>query len=430
MRKLTENVQAFENEMQNLKGWYKISKNLKSESCKDAVSKRVRLGKTGIPLSDELKSNFGYMEKNGQRTYILLHCRGNQKIDFIKVEKIIGGLFKRIDKQELNDLFGLEYGRINPLINLSNITFAQIFDKTTIRQYTPPYTMTTNAGDLNWGVEFKPKELIDRLPNTQIADIIEDSSKIDFKHYRIGVLTGNSPESGTMLWNSINEKIREKIGKNHFLGDISFPPVYAVSLPEMGISMELQVRLEDTRKTVLYGIESLCKSGANLITIACNTTQYFISEIKEICKEHNAEFISIPETTYNYLQKNNIKSFDFLALGCVADKQWSAFTKVFDDFEVHIPDNKALDKINKTAFKVKQTVVDSEGINSLRDLIQNSTETNTILLALTELSILFASQKKNRTKKIFLDTLSILADAIADIYVAEISKVYHLKMGD
>jgi len=408
--------------------WCRISTNTTSKSCKDAVSKRNRLGKTGIPLNDELKSNFGFVQHNGTRNYIMLHCRGNQRLDFNKVEKVIGGKFERIDEIELYQLFNLEYGKINPFIRLSDISFIQIFDETTLIKFTPPYTMTTNAGDFSWGLEFKPEEIISKLSNTQVADIIEESSKIDFKHFKIGILTGNSPESGIMLWNSVNEKIRKKLGKNHFLGDISFPPVYTVSFPEMGMSMELQERLEDTRNTVLKGIESLCDSGANLITIACNTTQFFIDEINQICKRFNAEFISIPETTYNYLKKNNIKSFDFLAIGCVADKSWSAFSKIFDDFDVHIPNKTALDKINRTAFNVKQAVVDSEGINSLRDLIQNSTETDTVLLALTELSILLASQKKNRSGKSFEDTLSILADAVADIYVAEINKIYHFNL--
>ena len=59
-------------------------------------------------------------------------------------------------------------------------------------------------------------------------------------------------------------------------------------------------------------------------------------------------------------------------------------------------------------------------VNRLRDLINRSTETDTVVLALTELSILWSRQNgPPRSGKRFIDTLDILASSMAEIYLEE-----------
>ena len=55
----------------------------------------------------------------------------------------------------------------------------------------------------------------------------------------------------------------------------------------------------------------------------------------------------------------------------------------------------------------------------MRDLINQTTKTKNVVLALTELSILFKSQKKSKSDKNFIDTLSVLAEAIGDMYTRD-----------
>lgn len=128
-----------------------ITPNHRSESCKDAAQKRNRLGHIGIPLCDELKSNFGYFEDpEGKRQYALLHIRGNQLLDLDKVEKILGFSFHRLPEQDLQNTFGLQYGIVNPLISIQHENILQIFDTATQQELLPPYTMMTNAGHFEW----------------------------------------------------------------------------------------------------------------------------------------------------------------------------------------------------------------------------------------------------------------------------------------
>jgi aspartate/glutamate racemase/prolyl-tRNA editing enzyme YbaK/EbsC (Cys-tRNA(Pro) deacylase) len=405
--------------------WYCITWNHEAMSCADAANKRNRLGNEGIPLCDELKSNIGFYFSNGEIKYLLFHCRGNQMIDDIKVSKLLGSDFIRLPNEELLTIFNCEYGLVNPFFFAANFPYIeQIFDNSVLEEYFPPYTVMTNAGDKNWGIEVKPKELVEVIKTKKVLDIITDDSKFKIKKHKIGILTGNSPESGIFLWQKINETIRAKLD-NDFLGDLSFPTVLVVSMPEMGLSMELDIRQNDTWQVVEEGITALCKDGATIIGIACNTTQYFSEQVKEICKKYNAEFISMADAVNSYLTDEKIIHFDFIGIKFVTDfNKWSDYRKLNDLYEIEIPSDKDLEEINELAFEVKKKVVSSQGINSIRDLIKKSTKTKNIIIALTEISILLASQKQRKDDdKRFIDTLTLLSQKMANRYLEDYSEM-------
>ncbi len=56
--------------------WCQFSRNPIVLSCREAASRRMRLGYEGIPLSDELRSYA--IELGGKdRRFVVLHCRGD-----------------------------------------------------------------------------------------------------------------------------------------------------------------------------------------------------------------------------------------------------------------------------------------------------------------------------------------------------------------
>lgn len=424
--------------------WFKITNNHENQealTCRDAVQKRTRLGYSKIPLLGELKTYLGFYEKNGRKNYVMVHCRGNQELDANKIENLIGTKLSSVSgESEIEELYGSKppepksknghsyppgFGLINPFWGFSRPDIIQIFDNSLIDQDFIPYTMMTNASHRFWTVEFKPKELIDRLPNASIADVVEDKTKFIGNSPKIGIITGNSPDSGILLWRKINRIVREK-SKPNFYGDISAPYVSIRSIPEMGLSMELCSREAETWEALRKGIVSLCKEGVEILCIACNTTQYFSPKIKEITSAYGARFISIPEVTLAHLEKEKIKEFAFLGVKYVTglDKKWSAF-KELRRFKIGTLPDKVLEEIDELAFTVKQEGSTEKGrnklrdlFNKLRDLLDDSTESQNIVVALTELSILLDNQKKRRHKdRNFIDTLELLAEAVADEYI-------------
>ncbi len=420
---MTKQVETIVNE---LKIWFSITENSKVLSCKGAANNRKRIGFKGIPLMDELKSNLVfYINNRGNKKYALIHCRGNQLLDFDKLNNLFHSQVQRVSSSELKNKFQLNYGTVNPFVLMKNTNIIQIFDSSITRKYLPPYTMMTNASHVERGIEFYPNELIGKLENAIVGDIIQNHTYPTISPYKIGILTGNSPESGIMLWEKLNFHIRDQLSSK-FIGDFSFPHILIESLPEMGLSIELESRELPTKVAVLRGIENLCENGANLICVACNTTQFFEKEINEICNKYKAKFISMIESLKLHLDGNGIEEFDFLSIKSVADFQkWSAFKPLKKDYKINLPNEKILSQISNLSFEVKKNRISSKGINKLRDLINNSTINNNIVIALTELSILIEHQKnRKKSSKNYIDTLSVLAERIATIYVTEIKKAY------
>lgn len=400
--------------------WHSVSRNAVVRSCADAAQHRMRLGQKGIPLCDELKTGLGQVNTAGALRFVAVHCRGHQRLDEAKLSRAVGGLFRRLTPDELVRVFGAEKGLVNPFALAVRGGVQQVFDETLTLQYFPPYTMMTNMGDLTYGVEFYASEVIRTIEGSVVADIVTDVGRRVPTQHKFGILTGNSPESGILLWESINTRIRAS--RDMFRGDISFPSVIVTSRPEMGLSMELADREAPVRVVVLDGVRELCERGATVIAIACNTSQYFAGEVTALCAQYGARFISIADETASYLTRQGIQTFDFLGIGAVSDlTKWSGFGGALSGFDVRIPSARDLAKL---AYDIKKEVVTGKTINLLRDVINQTTETDVVVLALTELSIVFASQKRSqRSAKRFVDTLDILAERMAQIFIQEYTDV-------
>lgn len=395
--------------------WFVLSENPKAISCPDAASKRNRLGNKGIPIFDELKSELGFFtNKNGDEQKILVHCRGNQKIDRLKISGILNAEYQRLESDTHTK------GLINPFgEEFRNLL--QVFDISTIKKFHPPFTMMTNAGDFNYAIEFETSELIKILKNALVEDIIRIDNYNNFVKHKIGILTGNGPDSGILLWKKINDSVKNILlnkSKSSFKGDLSFPEIVIESIPEMGISMDLGNRLKATEKTVIKSIIDLCKNGSTLICIACNTTQYFKSEIEYVCSLYNVEFVSIPDVLESYLVEKGILNFDFIGISYVVDfDKYSAFKNLPKKFSISIPENSILEKINEIAFNAKKDPQNNSTAQPLGTILREKTKNDTIVVALTEISTVLDFHKKLVQSKQVIDTLQVLADAIAKKYI-------------
>jgi aspartate/glutamate racemase len=222
-----------------------------------------------------------------------------------------------------------------------------------------------------------------------------------------------------LLWQRINESIRNH-PSGFCKGDLSFPKVFIASLPEMGLSMELANRVDAVKPVVIGGVRQLCESGATLVAIACNTTQFFADEVEKECARFGAQFIRTADVTAEHLREQQISSFDFIAIGAVADfGGWSAYGQALAGFDVHKPSLATLEKINEVAYDVKRETISAKTINKFRNLIQR-TETNAVVLALTELSLVYNDQKQGkRSSKTIVDTVELVARRLSDTYVQE-----------
>jgi len=403
--------------------WHLASRNSPAFSCADAARKRRRLSHrghdVGIPICDELKAAACVLERPDGHEIVILHCRGHQLLDDEKVTATLGGPVRRMRADELEQTFDLAYGLVSPLAFVARADVRQLFDRTVVEPFFPPHTMMTNLGHREHAVEFRPRELIDVLPRAAVADIARgEDGRLPVEH-TLGILTGNGPESGRLLWSRIDQRIREH-HEVPFRGDIGLPRVVIESVPELGLSMELADRVSAVQPAVLGAVRRLCEHGATVVGIACNTTQHFAADVRAVCDEHGAEFVSIVDATAAALAHEGIERVAFLGIGAVSDfERWSDFRRIVDDVALQRPADDLIGAIDELAFLVKQKGVVSATINSMRDIVRRAAadEDTVVLVALTELSLLVSSQRRSRRR--FVDTLQILAERMADIYIRE-----------
>lgn len=421
-----ERTHAF---FERTRAWVRFARNGPATSCRDAAQKRQRLGHIGIELHDELKSFVGsFRDENGHQVFFLAHCRGDRKLDLDRLRQALGAsdLPLRLDEHEAASL-GLAYGLVNPFGiqgregPLLGLDLIQVFDEEIIEDCGLPNTMMTNAGDLTWAVEFKPCELVAALPRSRVAHIAEPDPELSQRplgarrHFKLGIITGNSPESGISLWSKINDAVR---ARENFLGDISLPEVVVHSLPVMGLTMELDLRHDIVWPRLRAAIESFRAQDVTTIAIACNTTQYFVPRLRDVVS--GVEIISLPEVVAEHIRASSFSRIALVGIEYVTDLHcgWSGYQSALDRFEIEKLGPEVSTRLREIAYAVKRKGPSSGAFGQLRRVLNRYVSSPVVVLALTELSLLLQYQRAEPApgKQIMIDPLAIFANELANIY--------------
>jgi len=462
-------------------GWWQIKCNHDSEkvdSCMKAVRFRDRLGaggNGGVPLWTELKSQIIKLINRDDNTskFIVSHTRANTRFQDDKLLQSLGfnltkyNITKILDeenedqknkKQKDSPLFGL----VNPLnvdkllqsqgININSSSIVQVFDEALFLHGGFPDTITTNAGKRSEFIETTSKNLMNCVKryfdNVTLKSRCSipcpiwtgKEAKYDKKEWKrfppasgpkIGLLTGNSPESGLTLWNDFLDQYRSYYNN---LADVLMPEMVIYSLPQMGLSMELVKRENEVWKEMKAAIELLLNANCKIITIACNTTIYFGPRINEMCKAYNAKFVSIAEACLPKIQKelakqdDNSSSVGLFGIGPVIDIEggYSGYAKHFKDNGIGVVPCDSTD----LAWDIKSvgTSDNKDEIQSLiekfRTMTRGLTGVKIVVLALTEISLIYRKHiaklpKKYKSQKIIIDPLFELSRYLVFTYLLQ-----------
>lgn len=407
---------------------FALSRNEPAGNCRDARNKRHRLGHDGIALYDEMKSLVGVgKDLSGATQIIAMHCRGHMAVDLRRVNDLCHSeiTLKSLEPgDKLWEGSNIGFGTVNPILLEveSKGAIVNIFDLGLLESMSRfPGTMMTNAGDLTWGFEFDPGELVAAIENKIVAHIAIPDTELKRHELpnvvnpkAIGIITGNGPDSGIALWEDINEYIVDLLGP-HFLGDISLPRVSVVSVPAMGLSMELDRREQATWEALSEAVRHLKNERVELLALACHTTHYFTDRIRAIFDGDGQRFVSMAEVVMKYIEKNKITDLAILGINYVADLgQWSAYSGL-SEYRVEQLSEETLKKFHDLGYAVKHMSERHKSFKRLIGLIKNDVKSSNVIIALTELSILLQSQgKKSRSgEKNIIDALELYARAIA-----------------
>jgi len=335
----------------------------------------------------------------------------------------------RLAADELKRIFGSDYGTVTPFVQMDKVAL-QIFDEGIFSSHSPPHTMMTNAGEHTWAVEFKPKDLVDSLLETypekiQVSTIVKASNVSGLEQgVRFGIITGNGPESGMALWRHLNRYVADGLNES-FKGDLSYPPVMIHSIPEMGLSMELEPREIEVWEHLSRGVHQLCKSGATHIALACHTTHFFTEKIRKICRKHGTEFVSMAETTIEHIESMDITDLTVIGIPYVADLgDWSAYRRL-SKVKVLPVDERTREPLLELGYWVKKVGSDNQGLNKLNHILRMGVSTESVLIALTEISVLLEGfpKKINKVGKwTIIDPLRIYGQRLASIFLSSLPR--------
>lgn len=408
-----------------------LSRNKHAGNCRDARSKRCRLGHIGIPLYDELKTCvLEAIDQSERKIIFAVHCRAHKEFDFDEIARILGcktGTIKHLSEDILAQHFDMVFGTVNPFLLAvhSNENLIQLFDSNIVEEIKKyPGTMMTNAGEHTWGIEFDPHDIARVLASNSLFSIARKDRAMDgndlppvaSRPKSIGIITGNGPDSGITLWRQINDNIAYML-KDHFLGDISFPEIHIASIPAMGLSMELSKRHDVVFEAIKKATEIFKNQCVDILALACNTTSVFQREIESIFNGEGRKFISISDVVLEYINENNINNFALLGIDYVTSLgQWSAYAHL-KKFQVETLNTLVMKEFYEISYNVKKKGDYHREFLKFTKLLNKHVHSANVIIASTELSVLLESirnKHKNSSKNI-IDALTLYSKKIAEV---------------
>lgn len=444
-------------------------------SCMHAIRQRDRLGSGkngGIPLWAELKSIVGIARSSDGKTTVpyAAHTRANTRIDEQSLIPALGLDPEETTLQSILDedaeysegrlATGLRemrerwFGLVNPFtadwvlselgeLDLSLADVVQVFDTSLLLPGGVPDTVMTNLGDRRRAMELAPADLIGAVRalscETHVREIAVPCPiwlgqsgryrKDVFMNWpppfgpRIGILTGNGPESGVTLWQDILATVRRLYPQ---VPDVLMPEVLVHSVPGMGLSMDLATREGDVREIVLGGIRDLLRLGCKLITTACNTTIYFEPEIAALCAEFDARFVSIAEAAVPAAVRALATQPDETGVGLVGIGPVIDLAGEFSGYRPYLADagiSVATCAATDFAYEIKNQPDATSRAATFGRLIKSLPKaTGVVILALTEASIVFRRDvvpnlRKRSDSRLYVDALAELGAYMAFVYL-------------
>lgn len=200
---------------------------------------------------------------------------------------------------------------------------------------------------------------------------------------RIGLIAGSGPEAGADFWLKVIEEAKDRLGAR-YAGDLDGPRVRIISSPVLGLSMDLEANDVAVWPELERVFDDL-SAQSDFVAIACNTLNYYERQIRAVPRA--AELVSVCDVVEAYLARRGLKRVALLGAAPVTRMDhWSAFHRLSDRFEVEVPADPAC--LHQIIYDVKRLGGDDPGVVARFDALIGSLESETVLLACTELPLI------------------------------------------
>lgn len=208
---------------------------------------------------------------------------------------------------------------------------------------------------------------------------------------RIGIISGSGSEAGVDLWSKILLANREYLG-SEFKGDLDAPEITIRSVPELGLSIDMEANREEVKDILLSATEDL-KDYADLYGIACNTINAFQRIL--YLQENAPEFVSVADACKEFLSHKFDQPIALLGTRhTMAFGQDSGYADIENLFKFEVAADPF--ELHQLIEDVKKFGPTGHGLSERLSKIVEELKSDTVLLACTELPLIatFESQKE------------------------------------
>lgn len=199
---------------------------------------------------------------------------------------------------------------------------------------------------------------------------------------RIGIIAGAGPEAGIDLWQKILEANKLQRGE-HFHGDLDAPDVTVLSIPRLGLAMNLAEN-EDALWSEIKSAAQALAQRTDYICIACNVLHYFSDRIRALGLA--AELVSVVDVAAAYIQSQQLEKFALVSIQAVTNlDKWSSYRVLGRYGDIEVPAQPG--KVNELVADIKRFGAGHPHASTAFKSILDSLDSEVVFLACTELPL-------------------------------------------
>ncbi|HZW11715.1 MAG TPA: aspartate/glutamate racemase family protein [Noviherbaspirillum sp.] len=228
---------------------------------------------------------------------------------------------------------------------------------------------------------------------------------------KIGIITGSGPEAGLDLWSKVLQANRSLYG-SRFRGDLDAPSVTILSEPVLGLSMELEVNDCAVWRCLREAAQSIAQH-VDYYAIACNTLNYYQPQLEAL--QLGAKLVSFADVVLDFLRVQEIERVALLGARPVTDLgPWSHYHRLAGHVRIELPKPAQAQRLHQLIYDMKASGADNPDIQERFHAILATLESDTVLLACTELPLIPPAACQKR----LVDVTDLVAHRLAELAYA------------
>jgi len=222
---------------------------------------------------------------------------------------------------------------------------------------------------------------------------------------RIGIITGSGPEAGIDLWSKVLVANRRSFG-DRFRGDLDAPEVSILSVPDLGLSMELERHHEEVWRHLEHAARTIGRM-CDVYAIACNTLNYFEPRLMGL--DSASTFLSFNACVSRHLWATGTSRVAVLGARPVMELgAWSHYAGLLGTVDLEVLSPGTIEAVHELIYAVKRDGAGAPANRERLTRVIESVNSDTVLLACTELPLI----ERPAVAKNVLDVTQLVADEL------------------